>query len=87
MDIMAAHALLPFPPPIIGIGIEIMMASETVNFLSMGLVLKHYGRPLMSSEFLMSKKHYRILGKSSRYKSEAYQKNRKEPCKFHQSSF
>ena len=84
---MAVCALLAFPSPIIGIGIEIMMAPEAVDYCRMSPMVKHDSRSLMLAEFLMIEKHHSILAKSSRCESQNCEKNRKEPGKFHQSSF
>ena len=69
MRIMAVHALLPFPTPVIAIGVKIMMTSETVDFGRMILVRKNHSRSLMFSEFFMIEEYYRFLRKNRRHKS------------------
>lgn len=48
---MACAARLPFTAAVVQIGIEIMMALETVNFTRMILVIECNRRSLMFSEF------------------------------------
>ncbi len=61
MYIMAVHALLTLPTPVIAIGVKIMMASKTVDFGRMSLVRKNHSRSLMFSEFFMIEYYFRFL--------------------------
>jgi len=81
---MAVQTLLAFASPIVGICVEIVMASQAVNYGRMNLMPKHNSRSLVFSEFFMIEKHHRVLAKSIRCKGQRRQKNRKDPRKPHQ---
>jgi hypothetical protein len=85
VSVMAIYALLPFSPPVIGIGVEIMMTPQAVDYRRMSFMPEHNRGSLMLPEFLVIENHHGILAKRGLHESENKRKNREEPCKFHRS--
>jgi hypothetical protein len=65
---MAVYTRLPFSSPVIGIGVEVMVTPETVDYGRMGPMPEYNSRSLMSAQFLMIENHHSILAISNRRK-------------------
>jgi hypothetical protein len=78
---------LPFTAPVVQIGIEIMMALQTVNLIGMFFVIEYNSRPFMFSQFAMVQSYHRFLGESQRSKNRDKKDDRQKLQIFHQNSF